>query len=126
MMGAIRDKKPVILRLEQNVCHELPGHISRLARSRQLARGRKSRGAVSGEPICLVRCLGCLLVSPFRIDLRASASVGDEVFRIPGLSYFNGVESGTGMVVRSGRITGRMCYGPPACDCTISELMEIK
>jgi hypothetical protein len=116
----------MILQLDQDINDEIPGHISRLTRSRHIARGRKSRGAVGGEPICLVRCPGCLVINPFRLDLRETAGVNNKVFRIPGLSYSDGMENSIGLVINNGRITGRMCYGPPACNCSISELVEIR
>ncbi|EPE31825.1 hypothetical protein GLAREA_11907 [Glarea lozoyensis ATCC 20868] len=113
------------LELERHILGEISDQITRLTRSRHVARRRKERGVELGEAICQVRCLTCRCVTLFRLDLRDTADLGHKVFRIPGLSYSEGVENGIGLVVGDGRITGRMFYGPPACDCRFSEIVEI-
>jgi hypothetical protein len=114
-----------ILQLDKHIMGELSDQISRLTSSRHVARRRRDRGVVNGEPICEVRCPGCQSVTLFRLDLRDTAGVRHKVFRIPGLGYSEGVEDGVGLVISNGRITGRMFYGPPACDCHLPEAMAI-
>jgi hypothetical protein len=65
------------------------------------------------------------MVNLFRLDLNETAAIGDTVYRIPDLSYGGSLENGVGLVLRDGRVTGRMIYGPPACLCEIPELVEI-
>ena len=115
-----------ILQLETHIMGDISDQVTRLTRSRHVARRRKERGSVGGEPICEVRCPGCHIVTLFRVDLRLTARVGDKVYRIPGLGYSESVEDGVGLVINEGRITGRMYYGPPACDCEIIERIEIQ
>ncbi|KAM7213440.1 hypothetical protein V8F06_011178 [Rhypophila decipiens] len=115
------------LALETNVAGDLSNDITRLTRSRHLARHRKSRGgSIGGEPVCLVRCGGCDRVTPFRLDLRDTGRTGHLVYRIPGLAYADTVRDGVGLVLdQEGRINGRMLYGPPACGCNLLEDVEI-
>jgi hypothetical protein len=114
-----------ILQLDKHIMGEISDQITRLTRSRHIARRRRDRGVVNGEAICEVRCPGCQSVTLFRLDLRDTAGVRHKVFRIQGLSYSEGVEDGVGLVINNGRITGRMFYGPPACDCHLPETMTI-
>jgi hypothetical protein len=107
-----------ILRLETNISGDNSAEVTRLTRSRHIARRRRDRGAVEGEPICEVRCPGCHRITIFRLDLRDTGAIGQNVYRIPGLSYSESVEDGVGLVIDdNSRITGRMLYGPRACDC---------
>ena len=114
-----------ILQLDKHIMGEISDQISRLTRSRHIARRRRDRGVVNGEAICEVRCPGCQSVTLFRLDLRDTAGVRHRVFRIQGLSYSEGVKDGVGLVINDGRITGRMFYGPPACDCHLPETIAI-
>jgi hypothetical protein len=115
-----------MLKLEKHIFGETSDQITRLTVSRHLARQRKVRGAKGGEPICEVRCPKCHNVTLFRLDLRETAQIGDKVYRIPELGYSGTVENGVGLVINDGRITGRMLYGPPACDCQVSCTVQIK
>lgn len=48
------------------------------------------------------------------------------MYRIPGLTYLNSTEDGVGLVIdKEGRITGRMFFGPPACDCRLMVDVDI-
>jgi hypothetical protein len=114
-----------ILQLDKHIFGDISDQVTRLTRSRHVARKRKERGAVGGEPICEVRCPGCRTVTLFRLDLRETGQVGDKLYRIPGLSYSESVENGVGLVLQEGRISGRMLYGPPACDCQLPEKVQI-
>ena len=115
-----------ILQLETHIMADISDQVTRLTRSRHVARRRKKRGSVGGEPLCEVKCPGCHVVTLFRLDLRLTARSGDKVYRIPGLGYSESVEDGVGLVINEGRITGRMYYGPPACGCEIIERIEIQ
>jgi hypothetical protein len=115
-----------ILQLDKHIMGDISDQVTRLTRSRHIARHRRDRGVVSGEPICEVRCPKCRTVSPFRLDLRVTGQLGDKLYRIPGLGYSESVEDGVGLVINKGRITGRMLYGPPACGCQLPEKVEIK
>jgi len=117
------------LELETHIAADLSNKVTRLTRSRHIARNRKSRGAhegaMDGEPVCKVRCMGCRTVTLFRLDLRDTGGAGQTVYRIPGLSYSESVEDGVGLVISGDRITGRMLYGPPACNCDQLDVVEI-
>lgn len=76
--------------------------------------------------ICKVRCPSCQKVTLFVLDLRENGKVGDKVYRIPGLVYAGSVENGVGLVLDGERITGRMFHGPPACECLLTETIEIR
>jgi hypothetical protein len=115
-----------ILQLGKHIFEDISDQVTRLTRSRHVARHRRDRGAVRGEPICEVRCPKCHIVTLFRLDLRDTGRLGDKLYRIPGLGYSESVEDGVGLVINSGRITGRMFYGPPACGCQLPEKVEIK
>jgi hypothetical protein len=102
-------------------------NVSRLNRSRVLAERRRERGVQEGEPICLVQCPGCGMSTLLRLDLRQTARVGDEVYRIPRLSYDETIEGGVGLILcPERRITGRMLYGSPTCCCQSPNLVEIR
>jgi len=47
---------------------------------------------------CLARAPGCNIVTLFRLDLRETGQVGQEVYRILGLTYSESVEDGVGLV----------------------------
>lgn len=70
-------------------------------------------------------CPECCEPTLLRLDLKDNAAVGDTVYRIPGLLYAETLEGGVGLVIRGGRITGRMLYGPPACTCQVKMLVEL-
>lgn len=99
---------------------------TRLTHSKHMAGQREERGAKGGDPICKVRCPECRRVALFRLDLRETGGVGQKVYRIPGLAYEGSIKDGVGLVIdNEGRITGRMFYGPPACDCRLMVDVEI-
>lgn len=99
---------------------------TRLTHSKHMARQREERGAKGGDPICKVRCPECRRIALFRLDLRETGGVGQKVYRIPGVAYEGSIKDGVGLVIdNQGRITGRMFYGPPACDCRLMVDVEI-
>lgn len=114
-----------MLQLERNIARDLTSGVTRLTLSRYIARQRRDRGARHGEPICQVRCHNCRRITLFRLDLRETGREGDKIYRIPGLCYSKTVENGVGLVLKDGRITGRMLYGPPTCDCSVLQEIEI-
>ncbi|RYP73598.1 hypothetical protein DL771_003486 [Monosporascus sp. 5C6A] len=117
-----------LLKYDKHIMGNISAEVTRLTKSRHIARSRRERGAVNGEPICEVRCLEseCQVVTVFRLDLRTNAEVGDKVYRVPGLSYSETTEGGVGVVLnKEGRITGRMLYGPPGCPCQSRQRVEI-
>jgi hypothetical protein len=114
-----------LLQLDTHIMGTISTEVTRLTRSRHVARRRKARGAVKGEPLCEVRCPECHKTTLLRLDLRVTGNVGDIVYRIPGLGYSESVDDGVGLVLRDGRITGRMFYGKPACHCQLQDTMEI-
>jgi hypothetical protein len=101
-----------------------PGAYTRLGYLEMIAFTRKARGAVKGEPLCELRCPECHKTTLLRLDLRETGNVGDIVYQIPGLSYTLTGDC-VGLVLRDGRITGRMLYGKPACNCRRQETVEI-
>jgi hypothetical protein len=115
-----------ILQLDKHIMGDPSGQVTRLTRSKHIARHRRDRGAVNGEPICEVRCPECRTVTPFRLDLRGTGRLGDRLYRIPGLGYAETVEDGVGLMMHKGRIMGRMLYGPPDCGCQLREKVEIR
>jgi hypothetical protein len=97
-----------------------------LTGSKYMASWREVRGAKGGDPICKVRCPECRRVTLFRLDLRETGGVGQQVYRIPGLAYTGSSMDGVGLVIdKEGRITGRMFHGPPACHCRLMVEVEI-
>lgn len=115
------------LQFEALLLEPMSKNVSRLNRSRVLAERRGERGAQEGEPICLVQCPNCGMSTLLRLDLRQTARVGNEVYRIPRLSYDETVEGGVGLILcPERRITGRMLYGSPTCCCQSPELVEIR
>jgi hypothetical protein len=115
-----------LLQLDTHIMGTISAEVTRLTRSRHVARRRKARGAVKGEPLCEVRCPKCHKTTLLRLDLRVTGNAGDIVYRIPRLSYSESVNDGVGLVLRDGRITGRMLYGKPACNCQLEEALEIR
>ncbi len=103
-----------ILDLERNIMR-FSTPVTRLTRSRHIARRRRNRGAVGGEPVCRVKCPGCSTCSLLRLDLRTTATPGAKVYRIAGLTNTESVKDGVGLDLQNGRIVGRMLYGAPAC-----------
>jgi hypothetical protein len=114
-----------ILELERSIM-QLATPVTRLTRSRHIARRRRDQGVVGGEPICRVRCPGCSACSLLRLDLRTTATLGAKIYRIAGLTYSESVKDGVGLVLQNGRIVGRMLYGAPACSCRLREIVRIE
>ncbi|KAK4159914.1 hypothetical protein QBC43DRAFT_326336 [Cladorrhinum sp. PSN259] len=119
-----------LLRYDTHIAGNISAEVTRLTKSRHIARSRRKRGAdANGEPICAVRCpeAACRALTVFRLDLRENAKVGDGLYRFPGLSYSETVENCVGLVIDDGgRITGRMLYGPPRCGCQTTQTVEIR
>lgn len=113
-----------ILELEKSIM-QFATPVTRLTRSRHIARKRRDRGVESGEPICMIQCPGCSTRSLLRLDLRPTASLRAKVYRIPGLTYSDGVQGGIGIVLQEGRLVGRMLYGAPICSCRCQEVVRI-
>ncbi|KAF2105924.1 hypothetical protein BDV96DRAFT_655198 [Lophiotrema nucula] len=74
--------------------------------------------------VAAVRCHGCHLEFPFHVEISGRPSSTAEVYRFPGLQYYNTLSDGVGIIVSDGRIVGRMIYGTPACDC--DQMMEVE
>ncbi|KAI1322228.1 hypothetical protein F5Y16DRAFT_404720 [Xylariaceae sp. FL0255] len=74
-----------------------------------------------------VKCKGCSEEFLFRaIMWDTSALATAEMYRIPGLLYDDTIAEGVGLIVNNGKIIGKMAYAIPACDCRLSEIVEIK
>lgn len=114
-----------LLDLETNIAGDLSSDVTRLTWSRHIARHRKCRGTERGEPVCEVRCPTCCKITLFRLDLRDTGGVGQSVYRVPGLTYSGSVKDGVGFVLENGKVTGRMLYGPPACNCQLKTTVHI-
>lgn len=114
-----------ILELER-IIMQFATPVTRLTRSRHVARRRRDRGAIGGEPVCRVKCPGCFTSSLLRLDLRTTATLGAKIYRIVGLTYSESVKDGVGLVLQDGRIVGRMLYGAPACSCRLPEIVQIE
>lgn len=106
-----------ILQFEKQLLEPVSSNITRLNRFRVLVERRIERGAIGGEPIYEVICSECCRSTLFRLDLRDNAVISDTIYRIPGLSFTETLERGVGLVIRGGRIMGRMLYAPPICIC---------
>ncbi|KAL8882099.1 MAG: hypothetical protein Q9198_000841 [Flavoplaca austrocitrina] len=113
-----------ILELERSIM-QFAAPVTRLTRSRHIARRRRDRGVESGEPICMIQCPECSTRSLLRLDLRPTATLGAKIYRIPSLTYSDGVQGGIGIVLQDGRIVGRMLYGAPVCSCRLPEVVQI-
>jgi hypothetical protein len=114
-----------LLEFDKCISSSFQNRHDRLAFSFSDASERRFLSEADGEPICEVRCPRCRMVNLFRLDLDETAVIGDAVYRIPDLSYEGSLENGVGLVLRDGRVTGRMVCGPPACLCEIPEVVEI-
>lgn len=126
-MGAGCDRSFQLSKLGLNIHVGASLHTTRLKNFRMSAIDRRERGAQHGEPICQVRCQRCRRLALFRLDLRETAREGHRIFRIPGLCYSVTMENGVGLVLdEGGRITGRMLYGTPACDCGPDMLQRVE
>ncbi|KAJ8123944.1 hypothetical protein O1611_g9476 [Lasiodiplodia mahajangana] len=80
------------------------------------------------EGLATIKCKGCSRNFLFRAtvwDPPATAAAA-EMYRIPGLLYDDTVAEGVGLMVCDGKILGKMAYAAPACECRVSELVEIK
>ncbi|KAL8376600.1 hypothetical protein RB595_007617 [Gaeumannomyces hyphopodioides] len=105
-----------IMRYDTHIMGNVMADITRLNKSRLIARDRRERGALGGEPICEARCVEpfCQAVTVLRLDLRTDAEIGDTVYRVPGLSYSNGTEDGVGVVLnKEGGSQGGCAMGHP-------------
>ncbi|KAI0910731.1 hypothetical protein F4823DRAFT_344956 [Ustulina deusta] len=81
------------------------------------------------EGLAAVKCKGCSRDFIFRVtvwDPPTLATAAAEMYRVPGLLYDDTIAEGVGLVVCEGKIVGKMAYATPACECRISELVEIK
>ncbi|KAI1156159.1 hypothetical protein F4825DRAFT_446903 [Nemania diffusa] len=79
------------------------------------------------EGLAAVRCKGCARDALFRATVWDPPAAGvAEMYRVPGLLYDDTVVGGVGLMVAAGRIVGKMAYATPACECRLSELVEIK
>ncbi|KAI8632271.1 hypothetical protein F5Y19DRAFT_492137 [Xylariaceae sp. FL1651] len=79
------------------------------------------------EGLAAVRCKGCSQDLLFRATVwEPPAPATAEMYRIPGLLYDDTIAEGTGLMVCDGKIVGKMAYATTACDCRISEFVEIK
>ncbi len=81
------------------------------------------------EGLAAVKCKGCSRDFIFRVtvwDPPTLATAAAEMYRVPGLLYDDTIAEGIGLVVCEGKIVGKMAYATPACECRISELVEIK
>ncbi|KAH0538167.1 hypothetical protein FGG08_005225 [Glutinoglossum americanum] len=114
-----------ILELER-IIMQFATPVTRLTRSRHIARRRRDQGAEGGEPICRVKCPRCSKCSLLRLDLRTTATLGAKIYRIAGLTYCESVKDGVGLVLQNRRIVGRMLYGAPACGCRLPEIVQIE
>lgn len=79
---------------------------------------------------CLVTtaCGRCGKHAMFRTGLWADPSsvLGAVLYRIPGLQYDLTLKNGVGMIVKEGRILGRMLYGTPACECLEIKVVQLE
>ncbi|GAP87306.2 hypothetical protein SAMD00023353_2701090 [Rosellinia necatrix] len=106
--------------------------LSRIGAASEEARwyGRRLEG------LAVVRCRGCARDFLFRATVwdppppppptTTTSAAATEMYRIPGLLYDDTVAGGVGLVVREGRIVGKMAYATPACGCRVRELVGIE
>ncbi|KAI0966301.1 hypothetical protein F4678DRAFT_449816 [Xylaria arbuscula] len=81
------------------------------------------------EGLVTVKCKGCSRDFLFRATVwepPTTTTTTTEMYRISRLLYDDTVGEGVGLMVCDGRILGKMAYATPACECRISELVEIK
>ncbi|KAL9083245.1 MAG: hypothetical protein Q9165_008598 [Trypethelium subeluteriae] len=83
-----------------------------------------------GSQNCLVSvtCPACRKTFIFRAGLYEPASSlhGSTVYRIPGLQYYFTYADGVCILVKEGRIVGRMMWSTPACACQEMEKVKIQ
>ncbi len=75
-----------------------------------------------------VFCPSCHGTFVFRAGLfEPPCNFGDYIaYRIPGLKYHYSHSNGMGIVMKDGRIVGRMAWATPACECSETEKVKIK
>ncbi|KAL8921862.1 MAG: hypothetical protein Q9172_003795 [Xanthocarpia lactea] len=75
-----------------------------------------------------VLCVSCTRTFVFRAGLFGlPCNFRDYVaYRIPGLKYQRTLPNGVGIVIKDGRIVGRMVWATPACGCSEIEKVKIK
>jgi hypothetical protein len=107
---------------------EKESHVSRI----QAAIDEAAFYGKDREGLARVRCRGCDETFVYRVmaweDIVTAHAKGRslELYRIPGLLYDDTVPGGVGILVMSGRIVGRASYATPACDCRVSEVVELQ
>lgn len=81
------------------------------------------RGALVG--ITCPSCLGSFL---FRAALYVppSEALGAVAYRIPGLKFRSTLKDGIAILVKEGKVIGRMVWAVPACPCHTAEEVEIQ
>lgn len=85
-------------------------------------------GYAGGNCLLAVPCMACHRTFMFRAGLfEPPCSVrGAIAYRIPGLKYQFTHKNGVGIVMKDGRVVGRMAWATPACECLEVEKVHIK
>jgi len=85
-------------------------------------------GYAGGQCLLSVSCTACHRTFVFRAGLFESPSNvrGAIAYRIPGLEYQFSHRNGIGIVMKDGRVVGRMAWATPACKCLEFGKVKIK
>lgn len=81
------------------------------------------RGALVG-----ITCPSCLRSFLFRAALFVSRSeaLGAVAYRVPGLKFRSTLKDGIAILVKEGKVIGRMVWAVPACPCHTAEEVKIQ
>ena len=79
------------------------------------------------DSIDLVECPSCEKAFVYRVYHYNGGNemLNASVYRIQGLGYEGTLPNGVGLVVKNGRIVGKMVYGTPACECQVMRVVEV-
>ncbi|KAE9365596.1 hypothetical protein N431DRAFT_488713 [Stipitochalara longipes BDJ] len=79
------------------------------------------------DSIDLVECASCEKAFVYRLYHYTGGKdmLNAEVYRIQGLGYEGTLPDGVGLVVKNGRVVGKMVYGTPACQCQVMRVVTV-
>lgn len=95
--------------------------------TRLLYAGSFSAAAYYRDSIDVVKCVKCEKAFVYRLYHYSGGKdmLHASVYRIQGLGYDGTLPNGVGLIVKNGRVVGKMVYGTPACQCEVMRIVEI-
>lgn len=117
MIGILRLTRPY-----RSNMHTKNGPFTRL-----LYAGSFSAAAYYRDSIDVVECARCERGFVYRLYHYTSGKhvLNARVYRIQGLGYEGTLPDGVGLIVKDGKVVGKMVYGTPACPCEVMRSVNI-